>query len=178
MAAWTLRLARLEDIPALDILIPLSVRALQTHYTQAQREAAIGSVFGVDRQLIQDQTYYVAETPSGQIIGCGGWSYRKSTCGSSAGRAEPDPHIDPKTDAPRIRAFFVHPNHARRGIARAILQTCEQALQTAGYTRAEIAATLTGEPLYVACGYQITDRFNIPLSDGQPLPCVRLTKHF
>ena len=178
MAAWTLRPARHEDIPALDILIPVSVRALQTHYTKAQREAAIGSVFGVDRQLIDDQTYFVAETASGEIIGCGGWSSRKSKCGSSAGRAEPDPHIDPKTEAPRIRAFFVHPDFARRGIGRAILEACEQALQTAGFNRAEIAATLTGEPLYVACGYQVTERFDIPLANGLPLPCVRLTKQF
>ena len=178
MSAWTLRLARLEDIPALDILIPLSVRALQRDYTEAQREAAIGSVFGVDRQLIEDQTYYVVETPNREIIACGGWSQRKSKCGSSAGRAEPDPIIDPLTEAPRIRAFFVHPDFARRGLGRAILTECERALQTAGYTRAEIAATLTGEPLYVSAGYQVTERYDIPLSNGLPLPCVRLTKKF
>jgi GNAT superfamily N-acetyltransferase len=178
MAAWTLRLARLEDIPALDILIPLSVRGLQSHYTEAQREGAIGSVFGVDRQLIEDQTYFVAETSSGEIIACGGWSFRKTKCGSSAGRVELDPQIDPNTEAARIRAFFVHPNFARRGIGSAILEACEQALQAAGYNRAEIAATLTGEPLYVACGYQVTDRFDIPLANGLPLPCVRLTKEF
>jgi GNAT superfamily N-acetyltransferase len=178
MAAWTLRLARLEDIPTLDILIPLSVRALQTHYTEAQREAAIGSVFGVDRQLIEDQTYFVAETASGEIIGCGGWSKRASKCGSSAGRCEPDPLIDATIEAARIRAFFIHPNFARRGIGRAILEACEQALQSAGFHHAEIAATLTGEPLYVACGYQVTNRFDIRLDDGQPLPCVRLVKQF
>lgn len=178
MAAWTLRLARLEDIPALDVLIPLSVRALQRDYTEAQRESAIGSVFGVDRQLIEDQTYYVAETPNGQIIACGGWSHRKSKCGSSAGRAEPDPPIDPRSEAPRIRAFFVHPDFARLGIGRAILNECERALQAAGYNRAEIAATLTGEPLYVSAGYQVTERFDIALSNGLPLPCVRLVKEF
>ena len=178
MAAWTLRLAKLEDIPALDILIPLSVRALQSEYSEAQREAAIGSVFGVDRQLIEDQTYSVAETPNGEIVGCGGWSQRKSKCGSSVGRTEPDPHIDPRSEAPRIRAFFVHPDFARRGIGRAILAECERALQAAGYNRAEIAATLTGEHLYVAAGYRTTERFDLPLSNGLPLPCVRLTKEF
>lgn len=178
MAAWTLRLARVEDIPALDILIPQSVRALQTDYTEAQREAALGSVFGVDRQLIEDQTYFVAETDNGEVIACGGWSKRETKCGSSHGRSEPDSLIDPQTDAARIRAFFVHPNWARRGIGTAILKASEQALQAAGFTRAEISATLTGEPLYVSRGYQVTERFNIILSNGAPLPCVRLAKQF
>jgi len=176
---WNIRLARVEDIPALDVLIPLSVRALQTnHYNEAQREAAIGPVFGVDRQLIEDQTYFVAESSTREIIGCGGWSKRQTKCGSSAGRNEPDPLIDPCKDAARIRAFFVHPNWARRGIGRAILVACEDALRAAGFTRAEISATLTGEPLYVAGGYHVTERFDIPLANGMPLPCVRLARDF
>jgi GNAT superfamily N-acetyltransferase len=178
MPAWTLRLARFEDIPALDILIPLSVRALQTDYTEAQREAAIGSVFGVDRQLIEDQTYFVAETAEHEIIACGGWSKRETKCGSSHGRREPDSLIDPRTDPARIRAFFVHPTWARRGIGTAILKASEQALQAAGFARAEISATLTGEPLYVSAGYKVTERFALPLANGRPLPCVRLSKKF
>jgi GNAT superfamily N-acetyltransferase len=178
MDAWTLRLARFEDIPALDKLIPLSVRALQTHYTEAQREAAIGSVFGVDRQLIEDQTYFVAQTSDGEIIACGGWSKRETKCGSSHGRSEPDSLIDPQTDAARIRAFFIHPNWARRGIGAAILKASEAALLAAGFNCAEIAATLTGEPLYVSAGYRVTERFDITMSNGAPLPCVRLTKGF
>jgi GNAT superfamily N-acetyltransferase len=176
---WKIRVAQLEDIPALDLLIPLSVRALQrAHYSEAQREAAIGPVFGVDRQLIEDQTYFVAETAAGRIVGCGGWSKRKAKCGSSAFRTESDPLIDPAVDAPRIRAFFIHPEFARRGIGRAILDACEEAILKAGYTRAEIAATLTGEPLYVSAGYRVIERFDIPLSNGLPLPCVRLAKTF
>lgn len=178
-ATWEIRLARLEDIPALDELIPLSVRALQTaHYSEAQREAALGPVFGVDRQLIEDQTYFVAETAHGRIVGCGGWSKRQTQCGSSANRCEPDPLIDPGKDAARIRAFFVHPEFARRGIGRAILEECERALLEGGFARAEISATLTGELLYVTAGYRVTERFDIPLSNGLPLPCVRLAKNF
>jgi GNAT superfamily N-acetyltransferase len=177
--SWTLRLARLEDIPALDLLIPLSVRALQAaDYTEAQREAAIGPVFGVDRQLIEDQTYYVVEAERGDIVGCGGWSQRATKCGSSAARTEPDPLIDPRTEAARIRAFFVHPDWARRGIGRAILVASEAALLARGFRRAEIAATLTGERLYVSAGYRVTERFDIPLSNGLPLPCVRLAREF
>jgi GNAT superfamily N-acetyltransferase len=178
-STWKIRPATLADIPALDFLIPLSVRGLQVNdYNEAQREAAIGPVFGVDRQLIEDQTYFVAEMPNGQIIGCGGWSKRQTQCGSSAGRAEPDPLINPLTDAARIRAFFIHPHWARRGIGRSILTACEEALLAAGFSRAEISATLTGEPLYVAAGYHVTERFDIPLANGLPLPCVRLAKDF
>jgi GNAT superfamily N-acetyltransferase len=178
-SSWKIRLARLDDIPALDVLIPLSVRALQVNdYTEAQREGAIGPVFGVDRQLIDDQTYFVAENSNGEIVGCGGWSKRRTKCGSSAGRTDPDPLIDPRTDAARIRAFFVHPDYARRGIGRAILSECEEALLAAGFNRAEIAATLTGEQLYVSAGYRVTEHFDIPLANGLPLPCVRLAKDF
>jgi GNAT superfamily N-acetyltransferase len=178
-STWKIRLARLDDITALNQLIPLCVRTLQTaHYSEAQREAAIGPVFGVDRQLIEDQTYFVAETTAGEIIACGGWSKRQTKCGSSANRLEPDPLIDPRTDAARIRAFFTHPNWSRRGTARAILNACEEALLADGFTRAEIAATLTGEPLYVSAGYRVTEHFDIPLANGLPLPCVRLSKTF
>lgn len=174
--AWSLRLARFDDIPQLDALIPVSVHALQREaYSDAQREAAIGTVFGVDRQLIEDGTYFVAEM-EGRIVACGGWSRRKSTCGSSHGRTEPDVLIDPEIDAPRIRAFFVHPDFARRGIGRSILVACEEALLAAGFRRAEISATLTGEPLYVSMGYVVTGRFDFPLGNGLPLPCVKLEK--
>lgn len=173
---WTLRLATTEDIPQLDELIPLSVNSLQKEaYSEAQREAAIGTVFGVDRQLIEDGTYFVAEA-GGKIVGCGGWSRRKSACGSSAGRKAPDSLIDPATESPRIRAFFVHPEFARRGIGSAILRACETALLQAGYRRAEISATLTGEFLYKAMGYEVIDRFDIQLANGLPLPCVKLEK--
>ena len=180
MAIWSgqIRLARLDDVPALDELIPLSVRGLQAaHYSREQMDGAIGSVFGVDLQLIHDGTYFVAEE-NGRIVGCGGWSRRQSKCGSSAGRAEPDPEIDPAVDSPRIRAFFVHPDFARRGIGRAILSACEEALVLAGFKRAEIAATLTGEALYRAFGYETFEHFDVPLSNGLPLPCVRMRKSF
>src|SRR5689334_11370772 len=101
---WQLRLAREEDIPSLEALIPLSVRALQApHYSRGQMEAALGPVFGVDRQLIRDRTYFVAEQ-DGAIVGCGGWSRRKSLYGGDAARVKEDPRLDPARDAARIRA--------------------------------------------------------------------------
>ena len=99
----------LADIAALEELIPASVRGLQTaHYSPAQMEAALGPIFGVDRQLIRDGTFYVVET-SGAILGCGGWSRRRSLFGGDKDRTEPDPELDPAREPARIRAFFVHP---------------------------------------------------------------------
>jgi hypothetical protein len=113
---WTIRLARDADAPTLEKLIPLSVRELQSeYYSAAQMEAAIGSVFGVDRQLIRDGTYFVVEY-EGEIVGCGGWSRRKKLFGSDAIGIGEDATLDPKWEPARIRAFFVHPRSRDKGL--------------------------------------------------------------
>ena len=174
---WQPRVAREEDIPALEVLIPVSVRTLQAaHYSPAQMEAALGSVFGVDRQLIRDGTYFVVEH-EGRIVGCGGWSKRKSLYGSDNNRAEPDPELDPTHDAARVRAFFVHPQWARRGIGRSIMSACERAIVQAGFRKVDIVATLAGEPLYAAFGYTVVERYDITMRDGLRLPVVRMTRN-
>ncbi len=174
--SWQLRPARMEDVPALEQLIPLSVRTLQApYYSAAQMAAAMGPVFGVDRQLISDGTYFVVED-AGVIIGCGGWSRRKSLFGADTARAGEDAMLDPATDPARIRAFFIHPDWARRGIGRTILTACESAIVAAGFPQAELVATLAGEPLYLVCGYSEAERYEIPMSGGLTLPAVRMTK--
>jgi len=174
---WTPRLACENDILVLEELIPLSVRILQApYYSAAQMEAAIGPVFGVDRQLIRDGTYFVVEH-DGKIVGCGGWSRRKTLYGGDRGRDGEDEQLDPKRDPARIRAFFVHPAWARRGIGRSILVTCERAAIEAGFERAELVATLAGEPLYASFGYAVAERCEAPMTDGLSLPVVRMTKH-
>ena len=173
---WSPRLARLGDIPALENLIPLSARVLQTfHYSREQIEAAIGPIFGVDRQLIEDRTYFVIEIGD-QLIGCGGWSRRQTLFGSDQARTEPDPELDPSRDAARLRAFFVHPEWARRGLGRALLRACEAGMVERRFICAELVATLPGELLYQAFGYRVLDRFDIPMRDGLRLPVVRMGK--
>jgi GNAT superfamily N-acetyltransferase len=174
---WTPRLARVEDIPALEVLIPQSVRALQTaHYTAAQMDAAIGPIFGIDRQLIRDQTYFVVEDTN-QIVGCGGWSRRKSLYGSDSARLKEDPPLDPSVDPARVRAFFVHPAWARRGIGRSIMVACENAILAAGFRSVEISATLAGEPLYASFGYETVEHYDIPMTGGLKLPVVKMIKN-
>jgi len=174
---WQPRLAREDDIPALEALIPVSVRALQApHYSPAQMEAALGPIFGVDRQLIRDGTYFVVERDA-QIVGCGGWSKRRSLYGGDLNRTEPDPELDPRRDAARVRAFFVHPAWARQGIGRSIMVACERAIIAAGFHAVEIVATLAGEPLYASFGYAVVERYEIALAGGLSLPVVRMTKN-
>ncbi len=170
------RLAREGDVPALEELIPLSVRTLQaSHYSPAQMEAALGPVFAVDRQLIRDGTYFVAER-DGVIVGCGGWSRRRSLYGGDQDRKNEDSLLDPQRDAARIRAFFVHPAWARRGIGRAILGACELAVIEAGFRKIDIVATSAGELLYAACGYAVVERFEIALEGRLSLPVALMSK--
>lgn len=172
---YTIRPATEAEIPALHSLIPASVRGLSAVYSARQIEAALGVVFGVDSQLIADGTFYVAET-NGVLAGCGGWSKRRTLYGGDEGKTGPDALLDPATDAARIRAFFIHPDHARRGIGRRLVETCEAAARAAGFTRMELGATPVGEPLYAAMGYAVTDRFTIELADGETLPASHMAK--
>jgi N-acetylglutamate synthase-like GNAT family acetyltransferase len=175
---WSLRRARDGDIEELEPLIALSVRGLQgQHYSPAQREAALGTVFGVDRQLIRDGTYWVVED-QGKIVGCGGWSWRKKIYGGEGHQLGQESALNPAEDAARIRAFFVHPDWARRGIGRCLLDACENAIREAGFHRAELVATLAGEPLYGACGYSVLSREEAPMPGGLTLPVVRMRKTF
>ena len=177
-ANFALRLATMEDIPALEQLIPASVFALQaSYYSTAQMEAALGPVFGVDAQLIQDGTYFVVEQ-DGQIVGCGGWSQRRAVFGGDRHRVVEDDTLDPYLDPARIRAFFVRPGWERRGIGKMILSACESALTVAGFRRAVMVATLAGEPLYAVSGYSVEERYEVPLANGLTLPVVRMAKVF
>ena len=186
-----LRLAVPEDVPVLRELIDASVRGLQIKdYTPAQIEGALQTVFGVDSQLIADGTYIVAEallparTPrefdaksNWSIVGCGGWSKRKTLYGSDHWSGREDTLLDPQRDAAKIRAFFIHPDWARQGVGSKILQACEDAARAAGFTRYEMGATLTGAKLFGAKGYVPVKPISIPLNNGETLLVIQMEKH-
>jgi GNAT superfamily N-acetyltransferase len=176
----TLRLATASDQPALHTLIAASVRGLQKNdYTPEQIKGALGTVLGLDTQLVADGTYFVAEAKAmcaRIIVGCGGWSRRQTLFGSDHAPVREPNFLNPETDAAKIRAFFIHPDWARRGIGTQILEACESAARAAGFSRFEMGATLTGVPLYLARGYQIVERIEVPLSNGAALPVVRMAK--
>lgn len=172
----TTRLAKFEDIPELNRLIALSVRGLSTaYYTSAQIESALKYVFGVDTQLIVDGTYYVAEI-NNTMVGCGGWSKRNTLYGGDQHKDKEDPLLDTATDAARIRAFFVHPDHSRKGIGRYIINVCEEAAKLHGFTRFELGATLPGVPLYQAMGYHAVQNADAVLPDGEILDIIKMKK--
>jgi N-acetylglutamate synthase-like GNAT family acetyltransferase len=180
-----IRKAVAADIPNLRALIDASVQGLQAaDYSPQQIEGALKTVFGVDSQLIEDETYFIAEinsqtkSDSAKIIavGCGGWSKRKTLFGGDQWTERKDSLLDPRTDAAKIRSFFIHPEWPRRGIGSAILETCEAAAKSAGFTHAEMGATLTGVKLFQVRGYVPIESIEIPLENGASLPVVRMTK--
>jgi len=176
LVALTIRIATAADILALNGLIEASVRGLQAgDYSPAQLDAALGSVFGVDRQLIADETYFIAEHGDA-LAGCGGWSRRRTLFGADSVADRDDSLLVPGIDAARIRAFFVHPGAARQGVGAAILNACEAAAVKAGFTALELGATLTGVPFYSRYGYEQLERREAPLPGGGSLAIVAMRK--
>jgi GNAT superfamily N-acetyltransferase len=170
-----LRLATPLDVPRLRLLIDHSVRALSVgYYTALQIESALRHVFGPDTQLIADGTYYVIEGPDGELLAAGGWSQRRTLYGGDQMKGAEDPLLDPATDPARIRAFFVHPTAARRGLGRALFEQCATDAARAGFRALELVATLPGEPLYRALGFIELERTVAQLPDGEELPVVHM----
>lgn len=175
-----IRPATPADVPRLREIIDASVRGLQAEdYSPTQIEGALRTVYGVDSQLIADGTYFAAEEVTGEkpvLVACGGWSKRKTLYGGDQYAGREDSLLDPKVDAAKIRAFFVHPDWARRGIGGMILTACEKAAQAAGFTRLEMGATLSGVAFYKAKGYELLEMQQVPLGDGESLPILRMAK--
>lgn len=175
--SWLLRKAELNDHDEIAGLIADSVRGLSSEdYTTRQIELSITSVFGVDEDLIRDGTYFVVES-LGKIVGCGGWSRRKTLYGASIYDQSRDPQfLDPQTDAAKIRAFFIHPEHARKGIGTAILDASESEARAWGFTRTEMMATLPGVKLYRMRGYHGDETVAVPVGEGIDIACIRMHK--
>jgi GNAT superfamily N-acetyltransferase len=175
-ASVTLRRATRGDVPALESLIARSARALSTNeYRPEQVEGALRGTFGVDTQLVDDETYFVAQE-SGAIIGCGGWSFRSTLFGSDARGGRDSSLLDPKSQAAKIRAFFVDPSWARRGIATLLLETCEREARARGFSQVELMATLPGVKLYGARGYVGSEMVRYDMGGGENIEFIPMRK--
>ncbi len=173
---YIIRKATLSDRAAITQLIQDSARSLSREdYSEEQIEGAIATVFGVDTNLIIDGTYFVAER-NGELIGCGGWSRRKTLFGGDQYTTRDATYLDPRTEPAKIRAFFIHPEHARKGIARAILAACESEARSCGFQSLELMSTLPGIKLYRACGYEGENRFELEVGDGVTIGLVPMKK--
>lgn len=174
------RLAQPSDLDALREVMALAIAELQKGFLDERQIAASHAVMGLDTQLIADGTYFIIETTAASgptIAGCGGWSRRATLYGGDHSTALRDPALlDPSTDAARIRAMYTHPAHARKGVGRAVMALCEGAARDAGFARAELMATLAGEPLYRACGYVPLEHVAAPGPNGVTVPLIRMGK--
>jgi N-acetylglutamate synthase-like GNAT family acetyltransferase len=150
---YQIRKATIADRKQIQALIGNSARHLSSEYSDEQIEAALKQIFGVDTSLIDDGTYFVAELEH-ELIGCGGWSRRRTLFGGDQFSERDCSVLDPESEPARIRAFFIHPNFARQGIARAILARCENEARDYGFRSLELMSTLPGIKLYEACGFE------------------------
>ncbi len=174
--AIALRKARLVDVPEIEALIARSARVLSSgHYRPSQIEGALRGAFGVDTQLLADQTYFLAEE-GGRLVGCGGWSFRSTLFGGDARTDRDASVLDPHTQAAKIRAFFVDPASARRGIGSALLEHCEKQASAHGFSRVELMATLPGSKLYGARGYVADAVMSFDVGDGEIIEFVPMRK--
>ncbi|QGZ93985.1 GNAT family N-acetyltransferase [Terricaulis silvestris] len=170
------RIAKVEDLPALKVLMDAAIGELQKDFLAPEEVVASRGVMGIDTQLVRDGTYFLVEI-DGALAGCGGWSRRSTLYGGDhSTELRNDNLLDPKVDAARVRAMYTHPDFTRRGVGRAVLAASEAAAKAEGFSRVELMATLSGEPLYRACGYVEIERVFSPPVDGVPVPLVRMGK--
>jgi GNAT superfamily N-acetyltransferase len=176
VAALTHRVATLEDLDALREVMRRSIESLQTGFLTPEQVRVSHTVMGLDTQLIKDGTYFVVER-GGRIAGCGGWSWRSTLYGGDDSMVSREPEaLNPATDAARIRAMYTDPDFARQGVGRLVMKLCEDAARSAGFRRATMMATMSGVPLYEACGYvQLEPVLSAPV-DGIRVPLMRMEK--
>ena len=170
-----LRLARPDDMPVLSALMDRAIGELLQDFLPPEGVKASYEIMGLDTQLIADGTYFVVEDGDA-IAGCGGWSRRATLFGGDHSAGRDAALLDPKTDAARVRAMYTHPDHTRKGVGRIILDSCEAAARSEGFSRVEMAATMGGVPLYRACGYHDIESFEAETSTGYRVPLIRMGK--
>ena len=174
---FTIRKATVDDIAGIEAVMRDSLTGIGSRtYDAAQIASSLVHVARIDRYLIDDGTYVVA-VAAGAIVGCGGWSRRGKLYAGPTATLDAERLLDPATEPARVRAMFVVPQWERRGIGRQILRLCEEEAQAAGFRSVELMAMLSGEAMYVACGYDVVERVTPPLADGTPLPLTRMTKN-
>ena len=170
----THRLATREDLDALRALMEAAIAELQKPVLSEQQVASSRTIMGLDPQLIEDGTYFVVEN-DGELAGCGGWSRRATLYGGDQTPGRDAALLNPSKDAARVRAMYTSPHHVRKGVGRLILSLCEDAARREGFARVELMATMAGEPLYRACGYEPLERI-MDDRGGAPVPMLRMTK--
>jgi GNAT superfamily N-acetyltransferase len=174
MSTLSHRLATRGDIDALRVLMDAAISELQKPFLAEPQIVASRAIMGLDSQLIVDGTYFIVNE-DGVLAGCGGWSRRATLYGSDQSPGRSAALLDPARDAARLRAMYTHPDHVRKGVGRTIASLCELAARSDGFKTMELMATLAGEPLYRACGYESVERVS-EHRGGVAVPLVRMHK--
>ncbi len=170
-----LRIAQMDDLDRLSALMQASISDLQQGFLDAAQIEGSFEFMGLDRQLITDGTYFVVEAGDA-FAGCGGWSFRATLFGADHSTGRDARQLDPLTEPAKVRAMYTSPSFARRGVGRLVLSACEAAAAAAGFCRVELAGTLSGAPLYTACGYTVIEPFDAVSSKGVRIPLLRMGK--
>jgi len=176
---FTHRLATEADVRAIEDLMKAAIAENMKEFLSGEEIAATQESMGLDTALICDRTYFVVETAqngTAVIVGCGGWSRRRTLYGGDHTAGRDDSYADPATDAARIRAMYTRPGWTRQGIGSLLLQLGESAARAAGYTAIELGATLSGEPLYRARGYVEVGRETLTGANGSPSVVIVMHK--
>ena len=178
MAGLTSRLAGEQDLPALEAVMAASIAELQKGFLSPAQIAASRTIMGLDRQLVADRTYFIVEEANEagtRIAGCGGWSRRATLYGGDHTPGRDPELLDPAKAAARVRAMYTHPDFARRGVGRLILQLCEEAARAEGFKRLELMGTMSGKPLYESYGFEPIEDI-LDARGGAPVPLTRMGK--
>ena len=173
-ATLTHILAQRDDLDALKELMDAAISENLKAFLDVDKIASSRAIMGLDTQLIDDGTYFIVQA-DGQMAGCGGWSRRATMYGGDQTPGRSAALLDPTKDAARIRAMYTHPQHTRKGIGRLIISLCEEAAKAEGFTKVELVATLSGEPLYRACGFEAYEKF-VDERGGTAVPLLRMRK--
>jgi len=173
-AILTHRFAHRDDLDALRALMDAAISELQKPFLDERQIASSRAIMGLDTQLIDDGTYFIVEA-DGELAGCGGWSRRATLYGGDQSPGRSAALLDPARDAARVRAMYTHPQHTRKGAGRLILSLCEEAARSEGFRTVELMATMAGEPLYRACGYEPCERV-VDDRGGVAVPLLRMSK--
>ena len=169
------RLANSEDIPAIKRLMEQSIKRLLSSYVNQEELEASFESMGLDDQLILDQTYFLIDF-EGILVGCGGWSNRKTLFGGNHTPNRSNDFLNPNNDSAKIRAMYTHPDWARKGIGTFILQLAEKEASNAGFKRCELMATLSGIYLYKNRGYKIDEEIFYKSKKGNSVKMFKMTK--
>jgi len=167
--------ATLDDSEDIMALMALSMREILPRFLDEEQVKRSDASMGIDRELIADGTYYLVYIDE-VLVGCGGWSARRTLYGGDNAAKRDSAMADPETEAAKVRAMYTHPDYTRRGIGQALIRKSEVEAKAAGFSRVELGSTAPGLPFYKRCGYAVIEDVSVTDEDGITVPVILMSK--